>query len=200
MAEGGQAKTDTAPAATYFQAAVALAIILFAGLFAEQQSRALAGLTRRATVAAQLETLSMRLQRAIEANPPRSSASQAPSLWSAPDADGFRALGATLVPGNGPARALAAGAADGAALVFPERSPAADALATVLAENLEAASGLRLAATPDGPALVIWAAVPGPGAARAAAAVPAAAVFSAAGLADDRLGLELALTGRATPA
>ncbi len=196
MAEGGQARTDTAPAATYFQAAVALAIILFAGLFAEQQSRALAGLTRRATVAAQLETLSMRLQRAIESESATvERLAGALAVVPAPDADGFRALGATLVPGNGPARALAAGAADGAALVFPERSPAADALAAVLAENLEAASGLRLAATPDGPALVIWTAVPGSDAARAAAAVPAAAVFAAAGLTDDRLGLELALTG-----
>jgi hypothetical protein len=55
-----------AQAAAYLPAAVALVIILLAGLFAERQSRALADLSERAAVRGRVELLAAGLQRAIE--------------------------------------------------------------------------------------------------------------------------------------
>ncbi len=68
MAQGGKGRASRAtPAATYLPAIVALAIILFAGLFAERQNRSLALLEQRAAVDAQLGLLGSGLQRALEA-------------------------------------------------------------------------------------------------------------------------------------
>ena len=62
-----------AQAAAYLPAAVALVIILLAGLFAERQSRALADLSERAAVRGRVELLAAGLQRAIGSDLARAS-------------------------------------------------------------------------------------------------------------------------------
>ena len=114
--------------ATYLPAAVALVLIVLAGLYAEGQGRALAGLAERGEVAGRLGLLGARLESALSAEAAAADRLAAAVALAPPS-------GSADLPPAGAGRAIAVRRGDGTTLHRPANGEAAAAIAAALAER-----------------------------------------------------------------
>ena len=153
-----------APLFVYLPAAVALAIILLAGWFAEQQSRDLVRQNTRAEVLGHLGNLRADLERVI-GDQMALLTSLSGALAAAPDMDEaqFRDVVDTLGDSARPMLAVGADPVNGPPMIVAESADGAARLREILGEIPADAPGVRAIARGKVPALALWNPVRGRG-------------------------------------